>query len=409
MKRSNHTIVILAHVFNNTVTNGFIPAAKALGLHVVLLTDCPLEHHEFYANAPISQQLVPDQTLTCDVFNQQAIIELLLEQSITPHAVFTNSDHLQTACALTAAYFGLPGKDWQICYRAKNKSAMRQHLANLSIQSAQFISINQIEQLQTLTLPFPVVVKPQQGIASIDVKLCGSLAELREFCLHFWQKYPNQGLLVEEYLQGQLFTLETLGDGKQLCILGGFNVDLANPPYFIEKQANWLENDSIKTLEQACLQIQDFGVNFGACHSEFVLTNQGPKLIEINYRSIGGGKEFLLDKLLDGQYFEQVIKLHLGEPIAIPLPIKGYAHARYYTADSTGTLTFCPSAFENNQPCNVKLDLLKQQGTYITKTYSDRDRIAILSAFAKQSDQLTKTAFDQAIAQYSKELKWEIN
>lgn len=40
--------------------------------------------------------------------------------------------------------------------------------------------------------------------------------------------------------------------------------------------------------------IRCFGVGFGACHTEFVMTNKGPRLIEINYRNIGDYREFLM-------------------------------------------------------------------------------------------------------------------
>jgi len=48
---------------------------------------------------------------------------------ISPLAgVFSKSDHLQTVTTLLAAYFGLPGKDWRVCYQTKNKAAVRARL-----------------------------------------------------------------------------------------------------------------------------------------------------------------------------------------------------------------------------------------------------------------------------------------
>ena len=38
------TMIIVSHVVNDAVTNGFVPAAKAMGLHVVLITDHKLNH-----------------------------------------------------------------------------------------------------------------------------------------------------------------------------------------------------------------------------------------------------------------------------------------------------------------------------------------------------------------------------
>ncbi len=38
------TMIIVSHVVNDAVTHGFVPAAKAMGLHVVLITDHKLNH-----------------------------------------------------------------------------------------------------------------------------------------------------------------------------------------------------------------------------------------------------------------------------------------------------------------------------------------------------------------------------
>jgi hypothetical protein len=59
----------------------------------------------------------------------------------------------------------------------------------------------------------------------------------------------------------------------------------------------------------------------------FVLTEGRARLVEVNYRMIGDSCEFLLADLLDEQLFEQVLRLHLGEP----LPSAGaspHGHAR---------------------------------------------------------------------------------
>jgi len=46
-------------------------------------------------------------------------------------------------------------------------------------------------------------------------------------------------ILFESYFDGPLFTLETLGDGDKLVVIGGFDVVLSELPYFIEIGAVW--------------------------------------------------------------------------------------------------------------------------------------------------------------------------
>ncbi|MGL1590381.1 ATP-grasp domain-containing protein, partial [Vibrio parahaemolyticus] len=67
-------------------------------------------------------------------------------------------------------------------------------------------------------------------------------------------------------------TLETLGDGRQIMAFGGFRVTLAEPPNFVELAAEW--GDVLPPAQRAAVldQITRFGVGFGSCHTEFILT-----------------------------------------------------------------------------------------------------------------------------------------
>ncbi|WP_143870950.1 ATP-grasp domain-containing protein [Catenovulum sediminis] len=224
----NGDLIILTHVLNTTAVTGFVPAAKALGLRVWLLTDDIVAHQQFFSNPKLDAY--PDEILSCDVFNAQSIIELILQNNLHPSAIFTNSDHLQTACAQAADFFALLGKDWRVCYRAKNKTAMRQYLKQSGLETTWYQAVDEINQLETLNPPYPIVAKPQQGVASMDVKLCQNHQDLAQFCNQFWQQHPNQSLLLEQYLQGTAFTLETLGDGENLVALGGFDIELSPRP-----------------------------------------------------------------------------------------------------------------------------------------------------------------------------------
>ncbi len=46
-------------------------------------------------------------------------------------------------------------------------------------------------------------------------------------------------LVAEEYLDGPLMTLETLGDGHTTRILGGFRTTLGPLPHFVEERLDW--------------------------------------------------------------------------------------------------------------------------------------------------------------------------
>jgi biotin carboxylase len=397
-------LILLAHVPTDAVNEGFLPAAKALGLKVLLLTDCADAHRAHFAQA--GRASYPDEILACDVFNPLAVIDAITRRAARPAAVFSNSDHLQSATAVTAAYFGLPGKEWRTTYQAKNKAEMRAYLAELGIDTLWHAVVCSQADLAAVAerAPLPCVVKPREGVASQQVGLARSHAELQALCAAIWAQHPGQPLLLEEYIAGPLYTLETLGDGKDIVALGGFRVALSPPPHFVELEAIWGTGLPQAAEDQVLDIIRRFGIGFGACHTEFVMTATGPRLIEINYRTIGDYREFLLADALRLPLFEQVLRLYLGEALpAIDVP-QAAAWIRYFTADEEGTLRQAPPAFERDGG-GVRLSYqpLRAAGEAIRLTHSNKDYLGVLRGSAASHDRLAS-----AIEQTSKQLAWEI-
>src|SRR3546814_5862898 len=79
--------------------------------------------------------------------------------------------------------------------------------------------------------------------------------------------------------------------------------------------------------------------------SEFILTAQGPVLVEINYRSIGDGREFLLDRLLPQGWFDRIVALHLGDNLIDAQPAQAEATVHYLVADRAGRLDQASASF----------------------------------------------------------------
>ncbi|MND93444.1 argininosuccinate lyase [compost metagenome] len=231
--------------------------------------------------------------------------------------------------------------------------------------------------------PWPVVAKPREGVASLDVRLCHDAAELVAYCEQFWQQQPDRALLLEAYMEGALFTLETLGDGRNLQAIGGFDVTLSPPPHFVELAARWDGQLSRSQRASALAQVAAFGINFGVCHSEFILTEQGPMLVEINYRSIGDGREFLLDRLLPQGWFDRIVALHLGESLHPAQPAQAQAAVHYLVADRGGRLDQASASFNHQHDghwCDYRA--LHNTGDTLTISHSNKDYIGVLRLIA---------------------------
>jgi biotin carboxylase len=367
-------LYVVAGKQTDSVTHGFLPAAAALGLDVTLLTD----------------RAWPAESLRCDVTDFRSIIAAVARAG-KPAAIFSNSDHLQAPVALAAEYFGLPGKDWRAALRTKNKALMRRALGGVYA-----VELGPGDQAPG-DAPYPLVVKPREGVASEDVFLVGDAAELTARCREIWARRP-EALLAEEYLLGTLHTLETL-NGQ---VIGGFRTTVSSPPHFVEERLDWAAPPP--RAEEVLTALRSLGVGLGACHTEYVVHEGRARIIEVNYRIIGDHCDFLLGELLGVPIFEWVLRAHLGESLP-PVPsATGHAAVDSVIAHRSGTLASAPER-EEYATGEVRLAYwpVREPGDVIELTRTNRDYVGIIRAIGSNPARV-----DAAIRRFRARNRWEI-
>jgi biotin carboxylase len=410
-------LYLVAGKVTDSVTHGFLPAARRLGLEVIVLTDRPDEHERTYPRPEIG---IDVDIVGCDVTDFRDIVSAVR----SPDAIFSNSDHLQAPAALAAAYFGLPGKDWRAAVRTKNKALMRRHLGAAGHDGCYVAELGVAGvaggtggtggagawDVDLTRAPYPLVLKPREGVASEDVVLVADAGELAARAAEIGHRRP---LMVEEYLPGRLHTLETVGDGRALRVLGSFRTTLSPPPYFVEERLEWAplppDGDAVR---QVLEQLRALGVGFGVCHTEFVVHEGRARLIEVNYRNIGDHCDFLLADLLGIPLFDDVLRLHLGAPPAAltfdgPLPVAdGGRHAivEYVLAGRSGTLVAAPAPGERVvDGVRVGYRPQRQVGTAVALSHTNRDYLGTITAIGAPP-----AAVAAAVARFRAEHVWEI-
>lgn len=417
-------LTLVAAKPTDSVNFGFLPAAARLGLDVTLLTDQPAAHERAIAGsrrlprpgcvpsgAAQPADARPVEILECDVWDARQLIGALAARP-APDAVFSNSDHLQTQTALAAEYFGLPGKDWRSALRAKNKSLMRRRLAEAGVEHVAATEIRPGTRQPVPGLSYPVVLKPSEGVASEDVILVRGPDELTKQCALIFARRPGETLLAEQYLPGGLHTLETLGDGANSWLLGGFRTRLSPLPFFIEERLTWDFPAPEAAGEHVTGALAALGATFGAGHTEYVLEEgRLPALIEVNDRIIGDHCDFVLSDLLGVDLFERVLRVHLGEPLPpgpppAPAPDRAHAVIDYVVADRPGLLTATPEAgAQRSTELGVLLSYrpLRAEGDHIEITHTNRDYLGVITAIGPDA-----AAVDLSVAALRATGNWEI-
>ncbi|YCK34576.1 siderophore biosynthesis protein [Actinomadura sp. ATCC 39365] len=365
----------------DSVTYGFLPAARALGCEVTVLTDRPERH---------------PGSVRCDVRDPRALIDAV-EHLGRPDAIFSNSDHLQAETALAASYFGLPGKDWRACLAAKNKFLMRRGLAETGVEMVRSLRLAPADPVPE-RLPLPVVLKPREGVASEDVVLVED--DLPRAVAAARRRRPGETLVVEEYLEGPLRTLETLGDGAATRVLGGFATTLGPLPHFVEERLDWAPAADAHVLAA----LRTLGVGFGACHTEYVLTPAGPRIVEVNYRAIGDHCDFLLADVLGVPLFEWILRTHLGEPAPEPPRPSRHGCAVSVVADRPGVVKEGPPE-EDVEDGGVRLwhRPLRAVGDVIELTHTNRDYLGVIRAVGPD-----RARVDAAVERYRAARPWVV-
>jgi biotin carboxylase len=243
-------------------------------------------------------------------------------------------------------------------------------------------------------------------VASEDVVLVGDPAELRRVCADIWQRKPGTALVAEEFLTGELHSLETIGDGGTPSVLGGFHTTLSPPPYFIERSMVFEPSPPPARVCAVLAQLAALGVGFGACHTEYVVDGDRVRLVEANYRAIGDQCDLLLADVTGVPLFEYVLRVHLGEPLPTMLPRghSGRARVDWPCADVGGTLVTAPSSIDKYQD-GIRLSYrpLREIGTRRPKTNTNRDYLGALRTIGPAPSDV-----DSAAAAFLAAHSWDI-
>jgi biotin carboxylase len=407
-------LVLLARNPTDSVTLGLLPAAHRIGLRVRVLTDDPQAHRAVYAAAQQEFGHPMPEVAGCAVTEVRAVLGAI---PVRPAAVLSNSDHLQTQTALIANYFGLPGKDWRSAIRARDKGLMRATLRQADLDDTEFVRLRPEDPIALLEpVRFPAVVKPAEGVASEDVILVENAVELLSRVTEIRRRRTGD-LLIEGLIEGPLHTLETLGDGDALRIWGGYRTTVSAAPYFIEERLTWRPDLPSEIRSGVLARLAALGVGFGACHTEFIITPAGPRIVEVNDRLIGDHCDFAMADLLAEPVFDDVIRVHLGEPLPAPeasgesaSPIRsGHGHVHWVLAGADGELISAPEASSRTVPTGsggaVRLDYrpMRTLGTVARVTGTNRDYLGSIRVFGPDAE----TA-EAATADFLRTERWVI-
>ena len=176
----------------------------------------------------------------------------------------------------------------------------------------------------------------------------------------------------------------------------GINVKkmMAPPSFAIQGGCFTPRNETHAELEKYVFEILDaVGFNSGATHIELMLTEHGPRLIEINPRLVGAKIARLVGYALGRSIHEDLINIHLG------LWPKGLenskfhqvAVSRWFTSPVAGTLmrVTAPDWVDTNVKC---VEFLKKAGDRVLPAFENAERLGYVMVCGEDEESAIKLA-----------------
>jgi biotin carboxylase len=305
-------------------TEDFIDAAHTLGVDLVCASEKP----------STLEALAPDSLLTLDFADPDAAASSVAGWSKErPLAAVVGVDDVTAAAAAAiAARLGLRASAPSAVAAARDKFQMRQCLAAAGVRVPRFrrIALHENPVLAARGVEFPCVLKPLSLSASRGVIRANTTEQFvvafkRITALLARDDVTVSGdaaryLLAEEYVPGLEVALEGLLIDGRLHVLALFDKpDPLEGPFFEEtiyvtpsRLPEAVQQAIRTTTAAACAAL---GLTEGPIHAELRVNDDGPWVLEIAARSIGG----LCSRTLrfgTGMTLEEIILRHaLGWPI----------------------------------------------------------------------------------------------
>jgi biotin carboxylase len=305
-------------------TEDFIDAARTLGVDLVCASERP----------STLEELSPDSLLTLDFNDPDSATKTVAEWARRRplDAVVGVDDLTATAAAAIAERLGLRANPVAAVAAARNKYEMRQCLAAAGVPVPRFRRIALSEDPFTAArgVGFPCVLKPLALSASRGVIRANTvdqfIAAFRRIAAILRRDDVTVSgdaaafLLAEQYIPGLEVALEGLLEAGALRTLALFDKpDPLEGPFFEEtiyvtpsRLPDSVQHRISAVAADACAAL---GLTEGPVHAELRVNDDGPWVIEVAARSIGG----LCSRALrfgTGMSLEELILRHaLGWPI----------------------------------------------------------------------------------------------
>lgn len=372
-----------------------IIAAKEMGYHVGVIDYNPNAIGVPFADEYFNVSTI-DEDGVCEagkVFGADGFLTLATDMPIR-------------AVAKACEKLGLPGISYETAIKATDKGKMIETFKAHNIESPWYYIIHSRNELEKLykDITYPCIIKPIDNAASRGVIFVNSEKEMNAAYNYSIEHSRLKSLIVEEYMKGVEVSVETLTYEGETYVLQVTDKATTGAPHFVEtghNQPSLLPPQTLVSVKDLAIRaVNALGIMIGPAHVEIMVTENGPKLIELGARLGGDCITSHLVRLSTGiDMLQETIKTLCGERPDLTPKYSKCATIRFVMPEKTGIFRGIEGIEQALSIPEIKeINYILNRGEFVSGIQSSDDRLAYVIA---QSDTMNN-AIDSCMSAISK-------
>ncbi|WP_434749454.1 ATP-grasp domain-containing protein [Paenibacillus amylolyticus] len=325
-----------------------------------------------------------------------------LHEELQFNAVFPSKDYAVRATGKIADALGLPGLREKNARILTNKILLREACERYGIPHPRFRKVDRVDELFDFYKGKPLILKPATLQASIGISKIVSPSDIEKA----WQNTTtaldnpkitvsrtiNRENIVEEYLDGPEFSVETLVRDNEI-IFSNVTEKITFDDNFVEEghivPANISEADREALLKEKHNLVEKLEIGSGLLHSEWKMQDSGPVLVECAGRMPGDYIYDLISNAYEFDFLKEYSMILLQQDTHISQKVAKVSSVRYFTCPA-GELKEIKGIENLMIPEVVDWSIDKNVGDIIPVVKSSWDRVGHFVVVGDSHDEVNR-------------------
>ncbi|XTZ38632.1 ATP-grasp domain-containing protein [Salmonella enterica] len=326
-------------------------AAKRAGHYVTFIGSRRLE--ELVVNFDnLRTPELTDRVVTLDTAQDEVTLLMTLKNLDAERkidALFTVIEVNVASVAKCAKALGLPGTEPEAVHLSQDKARCRKQIAECGLTSVAYAVVDSLDAAreEARRIGYPMIAKPKVGAASLRALKLENDDDLVSYFTSLQVEVDgpegyidamSAETLLEHYVEGPLFSVEIAVAGGEIqpLVLSWRKRCTENPAIELGTTIPAPVSSTIRDamFEYTTNVVRACKLNLGIFHIELIYGEEGPVLVEINPRIMGGNIPAVFNLATDIDPYELLLEIFLTE--RLPAICRNITPVRAATTRSLG-------------------------------------------------------------------------